>query len=84
MERVLTHQLEARTGTLDMSVAAFTTNGAVKFQGDYAGLAASRLAVHAVWGQAQNFENQVDNPTGTHQRAFAARIRLASELRRRR
>jgi BNR repeat protein len=58
------------------TVAAFTTVAGIplKFFGDYIGIAASTLAAHPLWAQAQNFPNQHPNPTNTHERAFSARV----------
>jgi hypothetical protein len=60
----------------DSTVAAFTTvaNVPLKFYGDYIGIAATSLAAHPIWAQAQNFANQQPNPTNTHERAFSARV----------
>jgi hypothetical protein len=60
----------------DAAVAAFSTvaNVKLKFFGDYAAIAASPKSANPIWDQAQNFPQQQDNPTGTHQRSFSARI----------
>ena len=60
----------------DATVAAYSTvaNVKLKFFGDYAAIAASPKSANPIWDQAQNFPQQQENPTGTHQRSFSARI----------
>jgi hypothetical protein len=58
-------------------VAAYSTisgQGKFIFYGDYQGLATAGNAIYTVWCQAQRFKHQTKNPTGTHQRAFVARL----------
>jgi hypothetical protein len=62
----------------DANFAAFTTMGAFKFFGDYAGIVAANCIAHPIWGQSQEFQNQSDNDTNTHERAFSARVRYAN------
>jgi hypothetical protein len=58
--------------------AAYTTQGAFKFLGDYAAIAVSPQSAHAIWCQAQNFAGAATNPDNTHIRAFSARVVLAA------
>jgi len=63
--------------TSDASVAAFTkvaSTAQFQFFGDYAGIAASSISAHPIWGQAELFPDAQTNPTNTHQRSFSARI----------
>jgi hypothetical protein len=69
------------TKSSNSNVAAYSTisgQGKFVFYGDYQGLAAAGKAIYAVWCQAQRFKHQTKNPTGTHQRAFVARLRAVA------